>query len=109
MNEGGPSQNIILISRVEINKHMRGNDFGKLLVQRIADNFCGGETRIVLKPYPLQWEEKENLSKEDEIQFAKDKEKVRSVWEKMGFKQICNSEFWGRNQAFRQPMTIFEC
>jgi len=108
VNQNKSCSDVVYISRVEINKSMKGNDFGKLLVQRIIDNFGGGQARIVLKPYPLQWEKKYGWNKEDKIQFEKDKKKVRSVWEKMGFEQICDSEFWGRNQSFKHPMSIFE-
>ena len=108
MNAHAGCTNIVLIDRVKINKNMRGHNFGKLLVQRIIDNFGSSEARIVLKPYPLQWEQKENWNNEDKMQFEKDQQRVIKVWEEMGFEQIGDTEYWGRNEAFRHPMTIFK-
>eukprot|EP01084_Bolivina_argentea_P142726 250704_1 len=108
MNEGGEHQNIILISRVEVNKHFKGKQYGRCLVQRITDNFGVGQCRVVLKPFPLQWERVEDTSDDHKKQFEEDRRKVISVWESMGFTQICDSAFWGRNQAYNHPMDIFE-
>eukprot|EP00485_Elphidium_margaritaceum_P008737 CAMPEP_0202703268 /NCGR_PEP_ID=MMETSP1385-20130828/16132_1 /ASSEMBLY_ACC=CAM_ASM_000861 /TAXON_ID=933848 /ORGANISM="Elphidium margaritaceum" /LENGTH=280 /DNA_ID=CAMNT_0049361091 /DNA_START=44 /DNA_END=886 /DNA_ORIENTATION=- len=107
MNEGGSAQDVVLLRRVNIIESFRGNGYGKCLAQRIIDNFGTGQCRIVVKPYPLQWEGKED-DEFDENQFQQDKRKVIAVWESMGFRQIGNSEFWGRNQAFMHPRTICE-
>eukprot|EP01084_Bolivina_argentea_P072828 132212_1 len=108
MNEGGEHCNIILINRVEINKHFKGKKYGKYLVQRICDNFGTHMCRVVLKPFPLQWERKDPKTEEDNINFEKDRKKVIGVWESIGFEQISDTKYWGRSQALNHPMERVE-
>ena len=109
LNEFGPQENIILISRVEVNKNVRGHQLGRNLVQRILDNFGGAECRVILKPWPLQWNGRRAPETQKRIQqFERDRSKVISVWESMGLEQIGDTQFWGRCQGNRHPMEIFD-
>ena len=94
MNEN-PLSNIVLIDRVEINPKLKGNGYGRNLVQRIIDNFGHGDTRFVLKPFPIDVEDHD-----DTVKFDQAREKVIEVWESIGFRWIEDSTYWGRSIAF---------
>lgn len=96
---------IIYLDRIQlINGKYKGFGYGKCLIQRIIDNFGTSQTRVICKPFPLQWENnKENPRKKDDKQFAIDMQKVINVYEAMNFRKIGNSQFYGRNEALIQP------
>ena len=91
-NFGEYWNDILFISKVHINDHVNGHAFARCLVQNILDNFADGSYRVVLKPFPLHCHTRDVT----ETQF-------HDVWESMGFKQLCDSEYWGRCQSYSHP------
>ena len=117
MNQG-ECFNILHIEQVQIaNSKYFGFGYGRLLTQKIIDNFANGNgTRVTLKPYPLQHTKYDanqatnmrfKIESSSKCDYIAHMEKIQQVWESMGFVQICQSKFWGRNQLFRHP-TVYD-
>ena len=91
-NFGEYWNDILYISEVHINDHVNGHAFARYLVQNILDNFADGSYRVVLKPFPLHCHTRDVT-----------KTQFDTVWESMGFKPLCDSEYWVRCQAYSHP------
>ena len=102
MNEGGTGD-ILYLSNVKVKKEFIGFGYGRCLVQRIIDTFGKGECRIIIKPFPLQWNRLARDTDEKEKKFAKDNNKVVQIWKSMGFVQLGTSPYYGRNESFPHP------
>lgn len=95
---------IIYIDRIElVNDKYKGLGYGKCLIQRIIDNMGSTQTKVICKPFPLQWEKKDKKNIKQKTTFEADMKKVTKVYEIMNFRRIGKSEYYGRNEAFEQP------
>ena len=100
--------NLFLIQKIEINPKFRGNNYGLAAAIRIMQQFAHGVGLVVLKPFPLQFEngkhdilsEKQkykSFSNEEKVAFSK----ITKYWEKIGFQRISNSKIWGLNPLYK--------
>lgn len=100
--------NLFIIQKIEINPKFRGKNYGLAAAIRIIQQFAHGVGLVVLKPFPLQFENgKHNImskkqkyksfSIEEKIAFSK----IRMYWERIGFQRIGNSEIWGLNPLYK--------
>ncbi len=103
------NNNLFLIQKVEVKSKYRGNKYGQAAVIRLIQQFAHGVGLVVLKPFPLQYENSryESLSKASKFKsFVKDEKqafsKIRKYWEGIGFQKIGDSEIWGINPLYKQ-------
>ncbi len=79
---------VLHVNRLDLEDDYRGLGLGRCVIERAIDTLEDHEMITTVKPFPLQWERKE-----DEIN-PKDMEKVVQFWKSVGFKQIQQSKFF---------------
>lgn len=98
------NSNLFLIQKVEISPKFRGNNYGLAAVLRLIQQFAHGVGLVVLKPFPVQFENgQQNIlgKKNNYKSFVKNEkqafDKIKRYWEIVGFEQIGQSNIWGLN------------
>ena len=101
--------NILFINRIELLPQFRGHGIGKKAIKDICHRFsCAGEL-VVVKAFPLQFEQKVfNYTKQWDKQMKfqqleRDEEKATykmySYYQSLGFQNILKNEFFFRSST----------
>lgn len=95
INEDNINSNILHIERIEIDEKYQNNNVGSLFIKHLHYNFYDQFLFITTKPYPLEFEDKMNIDKEEDSEIYEYKKgKVISFYVKNGFSKISDSEFY---------------
>jgi hypothetical protein len=105
--------NLLILDRIEILPAYRGGGAGLLILIGLIERFGAGAGVIALKPFPLQFEEKQphnssawakRLRLEDLPRNERmSKEKLKQYYGKLGFVEMKSTPFMFRGMAWELP------